>query len=1670
MFSHFSAIYFYLEVLFPYLYATQHFTFINPSLSTTVMNRFLLSLLLTVFSFGLVPSSVIAASPVASYTFNESTGVALDSSGNSNGMTLQGVARVVGKSGNGISFSATGQKALHPVSLQTSINGSMTIEAWIKPSDTTNTFKPIVVKSAAWPSNYSLYLHGSSLLWKWGGGSQYYYSDATIQANTWQHVAVTYNANSKQVSFYINGALAGTGIETQSPIAVSGPLYIGSSDSTEYFAGAIDDVRIYAGSLSQSEIQADMETLATSETSNILPSIKYPPIDTLPPVGVTDAPYNTSLPDISGTVAVGKQIRVSNGSWKNSPTTYTYQLLQDGFAFSNTDKNSYLVKSTDAGKKLSWVVTATNASGSGKATSNSVTVPGYTVPPPTPGDVTPPSVPKNLKAVVSTSYVNLSWSASTDSIGVSGYKIFRNGTYLNASLSTSYQDSGLNAGTYTYAVAAYDATGNTSAQSASQTVTITITVPPIVVVPPPVPSGSTITSITLTSPTTQRNSPFSVGQPFRQGDVPSGSSIVSNVPNFQATIKTRWPDSSVKFAILSGRADLVARTPFRVDLKAGTDATGVALTETDLKAKGANMLVSFQGIGSVELSSLIGKVAAYSSTRNQFTEGKASDWIQGPEMSSWIYSSPLGSDPSLTAWFEVRLWKDGQVEILPWLENGFLKKAGVTEKIGRATVSISGNEKFAQDLSVYHHTRTPLVSGTTFSYWLSSDPKVTFKHDTAYFQKTKLVPTYGAELSNSSSVLTSLATSYTPFAQSNFPNGIGAPGYHPSIGLLPSWDVAYLTSNADPRALSAVQVNAYSAGRYGIHYRDEKTNLPFKFSSYPTLVINGNNSGITSTGVSSVGESTPTVTGKAPPAWSTSHAPSVGYLAYLLEGRYYFMEESQFAATLEYLKQNDASRQKSKGILLTNAGANTTRGVGWGLRAYTHAELATPDSNALKSEFTNAINENISHYYSEYVAKANNPQGFAAPYSDYSAGDGVYMHSSWMEDFLTSAFGYILDVKAYTPSLSSKLISLFNWKAGSIVGRLGQPGVATEYDFRDAAVYTLAVAPSDTANWSTGSGPWYKNWGEIYRATMKSSAGTAESNKLRGAYYPEGSSYWGNLQPAIAYAVTNNVPGAVAAYARMTGASNWSLFTSSVKGSPEWSVVPSNVSGSPAPTPVPPPAPVPPPVPAPVPPPVPGPIPPPSPIPPPAPIASLPAWVNALPLWQWYEIPNTALSSVEPSVRRLGITGPESKITTWTGAAVKRKGSVYMLGAAGGHGDYAGNEVDALALNVTTPKWVELHEASKNSDIIDQTQFYLDNRPAATHTYYTTQFIDALDRMIVFGGGGLNGLIFPRPPVDSPYFGTRRSFSFNMATNEWDSPNYVAQYPGDGDPTAALAVKHPLTGDFYYSRSYATGWYRWTQSTNTWAKLSGTARSPWYAGAAIDPLRNRMLIVGGYSPTSPIVANLDGTPITTTFKGLGADALKVTNYPGVVYDEVNDTYLVAYNSGSSINLYRVNASTWEVDVPSTTGPTPAARPNGIQNAVQYVPELGGIVIANSYRGNVYFMRTSNRGASALNTILPSQSKSLTNAETVSQNPFPRTLRSGMSGGDILIMQNYLKSDPDLLFTTTPSGLYGPATEVSVREFQKKYGIVSDGDASTTGFGVFGKATQAKFVEIFRVKK
>jgi chitodextrinase len=83
------------------------------------------------------------------------------------------------------------------------------------------------------------------------------------------------------------------------------------------------------------------------------------------------------------------------------------------------------------------------------------------------GDLTPPTAPTNLVATpVGGDQVDLSWTQSTDAVGVDHYTIVRNGVPVDTTSGTTYLDGSLTPGsTYSYVVRAVDLAGNVSAAS-----------------------------------------------------------------------------------------------------------------------------------------------------------------------------------------------------------------------------------------------------------------------------------------------------------------------------------------------------------------------------------------------------------------------------------------------------------------------------------------------------------------------------------------------------------------------------------------------------------------------------------------------------------------------------------------------------------------------------------------------------------------------------------------------------------------------------------------------------------------------------------------------------------------------------------------------------------------------------------------------------------------------------------------------------------------------------------------------------------------------------------------------------------------------------------------------------------------------------------------------------
>jgi chitodextrinase len=183
-------------------------------------------------------------------------------------------------------------------------------------------------------------------------------------------------------------------------------------------------------------------------------------------------PADTTAPStptgLAAAVVSSTQINLSWSASTDNVGVTGYKIYRNGTQITTTTGTSYASTGLSSSTVYTYTISAYDAAGNASPQSGPVSVTTLS----TTADTTTPSTPSDLKAsVVSSTQINLSWTASTDNVGVAGYKIYRNGTQIATTTGTSYANTGLfPSTTYTYTVSAYDAAGNNSSQSSSVSV------------------------------------------------------------------------------------------------------------------------------------------------------------------------------------------------------------------------------------------------------------------------------------------------------------------------------------------------------------------------------------------------------------------------------------------------------------------------------------------------------------------------------------------------------------------------------------------------------------------------------------------------------------------------------------------------------------------------------------------------------------------------------------------------------------------------------------------------------------------------------------------------------------------------------------------------------------------------------------------------------------------------------------------------------------------------------------------------------------------------------------------------------------------------------------------------------------------------------------------------
>jgi hypothetical protein len=172
-----------------------------------------------------------------------------------------------------LTLNGTNQEAKTPDNSALDITGNFTGEAWVFPTNA-NARGTVFGKWLSYMlqtegGTWRYWLHGTNA---WAGVN----TGIPVIANEWVHVAFTRAASSNQANFYINGQLVYTGtadsvLSGQTINNSSSDFTIGShNSSTDFFAGRIDEVRIWNVVRSQSEIQTDLKTWGLANASGLV--------------------------------------------------------------------------------------------------------------------------------------------------------------------------------------------------------------------------------------------------------------------------------------------------------------------------------------------------------------------------------------------------------------------------------------------------------------------------------------------------------------------------------------------------------------------------------------------------------------------------------------------------------------------------------------------------------------------------------------------------------------------------------------------------------------------------------------------------------------------------------------------------------------------------------------------------------------------------------------------------------------------------------------------------------------------------------------------------------------------------------------------------------------------------------------------------------------------------------------------------------------------------------------------------------------------------------------------------------------------------------------------------------------------------------------------------------
>lgn len=376
---------------------------------------------------------------------------------------------------------------------------------------------------------------------------------------------------------------------------------------------------------------------------------------------------------------------------------------------------------------------------------------------------------------------------------------------------------------------------------------------------------------------------------------------------------------------------------------------------------------------------------------------------------------------------------------------------------------------------------------------------------------------------------------------------------------------------------------------------------------------------------------------------------------------------------------------------------------------------------------------------------------------------------------------------------------------------------------------------------------------------------------------------------------------------------------------------------------------------------------------------ALPAWLSTANVDEWIVVPATAslptaMSGIEAAYPGTGDV--QSQVESWSrGLVVYIGGEPYLACRSGGHLDGAWNGILAFGpLTSDAPTWqIIANSASAVADVIANSNYYADGRPAADHGYGLGVYLPDQNQLLLAGlAAGYGGSAIDYRTFDA----------FDFGSGSWDVSSYDNS-PAIGSNQQGVAVWDPVNSRVLYYLGKSSYPYDALRAFDPIATPGGQHTSvsagggagPYQPASALafDTSRGHAMFLDNYSDTFKLFDDIGNTsvgPATITLSG--DTGITTLGRVGLIYnpdidryiayrDDVGDTksiYIIdptPYDSGGSLNwtATKVTPSGGATPVPGSQDGT------GIYNRFQYIAnaDFGGYVMFSDYNGDVMFWPT-----------------------------------------------------------------------------------------------------------------